>query len=112
MKRRYVIMGIAVALVAGTVWEAGLRGAAKADDSIYHAPYDPTRSSRDIEFYAARVKRDPISALDYNSLAGACLQKFRETADDSLAIRAEKAARDSVRVRQRKNESGYTRLSQ
>lgn len=58
---------------------------------------------QDILFYAARVERDPQGALDRSKLGGLYLQRARETGNLEDLVRAEEIARESFRVRARKN---------
>ena len=58
----------------------------------------------DIEFYRARVARDPRSARDFTQLAGLYLQRARETADNEDLVRAEQTARHSLSLRRGRNE--------
>lgn len=75
------------------------------------APYDPHAIQKSIAFYAMRAKRDPQSALDYTMLAGAYLQRCRETGDLQDATRAEQAARHSLHIRTRRNAAAYSVLA-
>ena len=63
----------------------------------------------DIEFYRARVARDPRSARDFTQLAGLYLQRARETADNEDLVRAEETARHSLALRRGRNERGLRR---
>ncbi len=51
---------------------------------------------RDIQFYQARVERDPTGAFDLARLGALYLQRSRETGDPRDAERAERAARRSI----------------
>jgi tetratricopeptide (TPR) repeat protein len=62
---------------------------------------------QDINFYRARVQRDPRSAGDYTQLAGLYLQRARETADNGDLIRAEQNARHSLRLRTGRNAAAF-----
>jgi tetratricopeptide (TPR) repeat protein len=59
----------------------------------------------DIEFYRARVARDPRSARDFTQLAGLYLQRARETADNGDLVRAEATARHSLALRRGRNDA-------
>jgi tetratricopeptide (TPR) repeat protein len=61
----------------------------------------------DIDFYRARVTRDPRSARDYTQLAGLYLQRARETADNEDLVRAEQTARHSLTLRRGRNDGAY-----
>ncbi len=57
----------------------------------------------DIEFFEARVARDPEGALDRARLGGLYLQRSRETGSFDDLVRAEAIARQSFGLRTRKN---------
>src|SRR5690348_17008711 len=57
----------------------------------------------DIAFYEARARRDSTGAADLAHVAALYLQRSRETGDPRDAVRAETAARRSVRNRPRRN---------
>ena len=61
----------------------------------------------DIEFYQARVKRDPRSARDFTQVAGLYLQRARETADNEDLVRAERSARHSLELRRGRNDAAF-----
>jgi tetratricopeptide (TPR) repeat protein len=65
----------------------------------------------DIEFYKQRAEGDPTGATDLARLAGLYLQRSRETGDPSDALRAESAARRSVRNRDSRNDAAAQVLS-
>jgi tetratricopeptide (TPR) repeat protein len=65
----------------------------------------------DIEFYKQRADRDPTGATDLARLAGLYLQRSRETGDPSDALRAESAARHSLRHRESRNDAASQVLS-
>lgn len=113
MKGVIIFAGIGVALCIGFIIEVNVRyGAPKVPSPSYHVPYDPARTSGDVDFYTARVKRDPRSALDFVSLAGAYLERCRESGDVADAVRAESAAGNSIRIRTRRNDAAFLRLAQ
>jgi tetratricopeptide (TPR) repeat protein len=61
----------------------------------------------DIEFYRARTERNTLSARDHALLAGLYLQRARESGDQADLVRAEQAARRSLRLRQGRNELAF-----
>ena len=65
----------------------------------------------DIAFYAQRAERDPSGAADLAHLAGLYLQRSRENGDPRDAVRAEEAARKSIRNRQAHNDGAAQVLS-
>lgn len=58
---------------------------------------------QDIAFYQARIERDPEGALDRSMLGSLYLLRARETGNLEDLVRAETIARESFRVRSRKN---------
>ena len=58
---------------------------------------------QDIAFYQSRIERDPEGALDRSMLGSLFLQRARETGNIEDLLRAEEIARESFRVRSRKN---------
>ncbi len=99
------------------MWYAAIAGLALAGAVGISAAAGPTREpppaatsgSRirdlDIEFYRARVARDPRSARDFTQLAGLYLQRARETTDNDDLVRAEETARHSLSLRRGRNEA-------
>jgi tetratricopeptide (TPR) repeat protein len=69
------------------------------------------RRDADIAFYARRVARDPIGAVDRSRLAALYLQRARETADYEDYRRAERLARRSLGLRVAHNENTYVVLA-
>jgi Tetratricopeptide repeat len=65
----------------------------------------------DIEFYKERADHDPTGATDLARLSGLYLQRSRETGDPSDALRAESAARRSLRNREARNDAASQVLS-
>jgi tetratricopeptide (TPR) repeat protein len=65
----------------------------------------------DIEFYNQRADRDPTGATDLARLGGLYLQRSRGTGDPSDALRAEAAARRSIRNRDSRNDAAAQVLS-
>lgn len=62
---------------------------------------------RDIEFFRARVQRDPRSAADYTRLAGLYLERARQTGDNTDLIRAERIAHRSLGLRTGRNAAAF-----
>jgi tetratricopeptide (TPR) repeat protein len=60
--------------------------------------FDAAQSSKTIAFWEAQTKRDPQGALGWNFLAGAYLQRGRESGDIRDSLRAEAAARRSLKL--------------
>src|SRR5689334_10658802 len=74
-------------------------------------PYDATQAQKLVAFHAARVRRDPEGAIGYALLAGAYLQRGRETGDVADAVKAEQAARRSLKIRERGNAQALSLLA-
>jgi len=99
-------VAVAVALSAA----AGIAAAAGPDHHRSDTPARPSAArirDLDIEFYRARVARDPHSARDFTQLAGLYLQRSRETADNEDIVRAEAIARHSLELRRGRNDAAY-----
>jgi tetratricopeptide (TPR) repeat protein len=103
---RFTWYAAAAALVWGAA--AGIATAAARDDARRPAAPSAARiRDLDIEFYRARVTRDPHSARDFTQLAGLYLQRARETADNGDLLRAEETARHSLELRRGRNEAAF-----
>ena len=94
--------GLAFAGAVGIAAAAGPTGGARSPASA--VPSGSRIRDLDIEFYRARVTRDPRSARDFTQLAGLYLQRARETADNEDLVRAEETARHSLSLRRGRNE--------
>ncbi len=115
--RRLVVARAAfgVLAVAGAAGVGCSRGT-RSSSTTTTAPAAPRLSESevrdlDIEFYKQRADRDPTGATDLARLAGLYLQRSRETGDPSDALRAEAAARRSVRNRDSRNDAAAQVLS-
>ncbi len=75
-------------------------------------PYDPELSRKTVEFWDAQSRRDPQGFLELRELAGSYLALGRETGDIADAVRAEDAARRSLKVQRRGNVAASLRLAQ
>lgn len=112
MTRRNLAIASAVAAAAfgalGTVaWNssraqspsrAPVAESTPAAPPVKRAPYDPQQASENVAFWQSRVRYDPQSALGYGNLAGAYMALQRETGDIAYAIKAESAARLSLKL--------------
>jgi tetratricopeptide (TPR) repeat protein len=94
----------AVPAVAGLAVAVGIVTAAPGRRAPPAAPSPARIRDLDIEFYRARIVRDPRSARDYTQLAGLYLQRARETADNADLVRAEQTARHSLALRRGRND--------
>ena len=83
-----------------------------ARPSTDRAPYDPTITGRTITFWEAEARRAPEPYIPQRELAGAYLARQRETGDIADAVRAEGAARESLRIMTRNNAAASIRLAQ
>jgi tetratricopeptide (TPR) repeat protein len=103
------------ALAAGAVLVTGSVAPAAPPGNSRMAPDSLGSEARirnlDIEFYVERVHRDPRSARDYAQLAGLYLQRARETADNGDLLRAERNARQSLRLRTARNGAAFGLLA-
>lgn len=75
------------------------------------APYDPTLVHKMLVFYAAQTRSDPGNAIARAQLAGEYLESYRETGDSADALRAEQAARASLKIHTRRNSAAWFQLS-
>ncbi len=94
--------GMALAGAVGIAAAAGPTG--RTREPVPAAPSGSRIRDLDIEFYRARVARDPRSARDFTQLAGLYLQRARETADNADLVRAEETARHSLSLRRGRND--------
>ncbi len=114
MRRHAIFIGAAVVLTAGAaVGTVGHRpqpgnvllpavraGAARPLPVV---PSEAEVRDLDIQFYSARVQRDPTGAIDLARLAQLYLRRSRETGDYEDVLRAEAAARRSLHNRGARN---------
>ena len=75
------------------------------------APYDPELSRKTVAFWESQTRRDDQGAIALRELAAAYLALQRETGDIADAVRAEDAARRSLKVLSRGNAGAATRLA-
>ena len=95
----------AAAGISGTV--SALRSSEAAATESGAVAVEARIRDQDIDFFRARVQRDPRSAADYARLAGLYLQRARQTADNGDLIRAEENARRSLRLRIGRNAASF-----
>ena len=74
-------------------------------------PYDPDQVRKTVAFWQAQSGRDAQGAIALRELAAAYLSLQRETGDIADAVRAEDAARRSLKVLSRGNSGAATRLA-
>lgn len=73
--------------------------------------YDPTLAAKDVEWNEGRVQRDPKGAIAWSQLSASYLNLARQTHDNSLALKAEDAARKSLAIRTTNNANAAVRLA-
>lgn len=98
------------AIVATGVALVGVSLARSMERPAPPLPPPPNESeirNRDVDFYQARVERDPRSARDFTQLAALFLQRARETADNGDLVQAETSARRSLALRTGRNSEAY-----
>ena len=88
-------------------------GAVKVEISRERAPFDPGLARKTVAFLEENTRRDPQGgAIAFRELAGAYLTLGRETGNIADAVRAEEAARRSLKIFRRNNAGAMTRLAQ
>jgi tetratricopeptide (TPR) repeat protein len=115
---RFPLLALAVGLGVAALVVAN--GALRRDDGLdswVDAPlerpaYDPDAARKTVEMWEQRTRTDPGGAIGFCELASAYLRLHRETGDIGDVVRAEKAARQSLRVRERGNTAARSRLAQ
>ena len=73
--------------------------------------YDPHLVRKTVEFWERRELKDPEGAIARRNLAAAYLARQRETGQIEDAVRAERAARASLKLSPRSNASALNRLA-
>jgi tetratricopeptide (TPR) repeat protein len=103
----FIIIGAGVALAGCGSSERPAEQAKSSDSNaentasplaLMREPYDKTQVAKTVSFWEGQVRRDPQSPLSMMQLAGAYLQRQRETGDDSYAERAEKTIRRALQI--------------
>jgi tetratricopeptide (TPR) repeat protein len=84
---------------------------AAASAGLNRPPYDPTIAAKEVTWNEARVRRDPGGAIGWSQLSAAYLTLARQTDDNSMAAKAEMAARKSLSIRRRNNVNAALRLA-
>ena len=101
--------------MSGIGWMAGLVAATmlgQGPASTDRMPYDPKLADKSVAFWEGRAKGDPEGFLDLRDLAGAYLARQRERGDIADAVKAEAAARASLKIVLKNNTGAMTRLAQ
>lgn len=65
---------------------------------VRRAAFDPQHAIEDVAFWQGRVREDPEGAISLGNLAAAYMALGRQSGDVSLAAKAERAARQSLRL--------------
>ena len=76
------------------------------------APYDPTLTDQTVTFYEKLVEKKPKEFIERRELAGAYLTRQRERGDIADAVRAEQAAKASLKLQTTHNSLALIRLAQ
>src|SRR5262245_57730260 len=74
-------------------------------------PYDPELAAKTVAFWEDRVKQDPEGVIELRELASAYLARQRETGDIEDAVKAEDAARRSLKLVKQRNAIAWIRLA-
>ncbi len=106
-------IGVALLGVIGLAFSLGqaLSKAGAPEVPAARTPYDPDLARKTVAFWEANARRDSEGAIELKELAGAYLALQRETGDIADAVRAEDAARRSLKIRQKGNTSALIRLA-
>ncbi len=104
------VLALAGAAAARTAPADGARTGGTASAAARPA-VDPEDLDRRIALVEARARRDPFSAADRGWLAQLLLQRARETGSADDVLRAEEAARASLRLRDTHNAGAYALLA-
>ena len=78
--------------------------------STDRAPYDPQLARKTVEFWKSSAGRDPAGFLEWRELSAAYLARQRETGDIADAVKAEDAARRSLKISEKRNAQAVIRL--
>jgi tetratricopeptide (TPR) repeat protein len=79
---------------------------------VVHLPFDSKVIDLQIRNNEAAVRRDPYGALGWSMLAGAYMDRSRESDDLATAVKAEAAARRSLQLRMLGNVGAENKLVQ
>ena len=116
--KRFFVVPLALSLGLGiAVWNLRThRTAALATvppaPSFERPPYDPNLTYKMVTFYQSCVRRNPQNgAIEWGQLAGAYLQRCRETGDIADALRAQQAAQRSIVIRSNNNAPAWDQLA-
>ena len=88
-----------------------IRDAGEQPSPVARVPYDPDLTRKTVVFWEERSKRDAEGVLELRELAAAYLARQRETGDIADAVRAEDAARRSLKILRRNNVPALMRLA-
>ncbi len=110
---RAALIGVLTASLAGaaplddTVKSGAIDSATAASD---RAPYDRDLARKTVTFWEANTGRDPLGFLQWRELSAAYLARQRETGDIADAVKAEDAARHSLKISEKRNAQARIRL--
>ncbi|HLK15716.1 MAG TPA: tetratricopeptide repeat protein [Fimbriimonadaceae bacterium] len=102
MKPLITVCVVAGAAAVGFVTLASLTSVpvrARATSSSLHQPFDSASIDRDIASNERAVRLDPNAALNWSYVCSAYMTRSRESDDYYAAIKAERAARRSLKIR-------------
>ncbi len=100
-------IGGALALVIAALGGASLARSMDQPRTAPPAPSEAEIRNQDIEFFEARVVRDPRSARDFAQLGRLYLQRARDGGDNGDLIKAETSARRSLALRAARNSEAF-----
>ena len=90
--------------------ETGSTGADASTRAEEREEYDPELAAKTVAFWERRVAQDPEGFIELRELASAYLARQRETGDVADAVKAEDAARRSLKIMDRRNAGAWIRL--
>jgi tetratricopeptide (TPR) repeat protein len=114
-----LVFGIGGLFWAGAASYRGSRGRipasaavnTAADAGVSRPAFDPALVDGTVRFYEEREQQDPQGAIGIAKLAAAYHTRFREQGDADDLIRAENAARRSLKIRSRNNGAAWHTLA-
>jgi tetratricopeptide (TPR) repeat protein len=87
------------------------KSAEELSATMMRPPYNPQQVQKTVEFWERREKKDPLGAIARRNLAAAYLARQRETGEIEDAVRAERAARASLKILPHSNSMALSRLA-
>src|SRR5262245_53833944 len=96
--RNATLLGLALTVVVGCGADSPPQPAPRAAEALFAVSYRPSAAEREIAAAQAAVSREPGEADAYARLAGAFLERYRQTADQRHLARARDAADAAVKL--------------